>query len=172
MVTARGWLALTGLGVAVLVAGCSSSGGATASGSGGVSERTISGATVLVDSAGQTLYTSDEERSAGKVLCISSSCTRIWAPLILQKGQQPSGPHAVAMDLSVVTRPDGTRQLAYRGAPLYIFTLDHGAGQLNGNGQHDHFDNTDFEWHAVTVNGTAPAPASQPGYTPSGGYHY
>lgn len=168
----RGWLALTGLGAAALVAGCSSSGGSTASGSGGVSERTVSGAAVLVDSAGQTLYTSDQERSAGKVLCISSSCTTIWAPLILQKGQQPSGPQNVAMQLSVLTRPDGMRQLAYRGAPLYIFTLDHGAGQLNGDGQHDHFDNTDFAWHAVTVSGTAPAPTSQPGYSPGGGYHY
>jgi predicted lipoprotein with Yx(FWY)xxD motif len=158
------------MGTAALLAGCSSSGGSTASASGGISERTVSGATVLADGAGQTLYTSDQERSAGKVLCISSSCTRIWAPLILRKGQQPSGPHAVTMDLSVLTRPDGTRQLAYRGAPLYVFTLDHGAGGLSGNGQHDHFDNTDFVWHAVTVNGTAPAQTSQP--SSNGGYHY
>lgn len=169
MNSASGWHALAAAGTVVLVAGCSSSGGSTASGSGGLSERTVSGATVLVDGAGQTLYTSDQERTAGTVLCISSSCTSIWAPLTLAKGEQPSGPHDVAMQLSVITRPDGTRQLAYRGAPLYTFTVDHGPGQLGGNGQHDHFDNTDFVWHAVTVSGAAPT--SQPPYNP-GGYHY
>ena len=58
--------------------------------------------------------------------------------------------------LSLVTRPDHTRQVSYKGAPLYTFTGDKRAGDTKGNGFKDV-----GVWRPVTVSGTSAAP-SQP----------
>src|SRR5438067_8380685 len=117
MSISRSWLTAAGLGAALLAAGCSSSGGSgTSPGAGSattVAIRNVSGTGhVLVDARGRTLYTSDQEKAAGKVLCSTSDCTAIWTPLTLDTGKQPSGPAGVTSQLSVVKRPDGTRQVA------------------------------------------------------------
>ena len=60
-------------------------------------------------------------------------------------------------------------QVTYDAHPLYTFALDHGAGQINGNGKADSFGGTDFTWHAVTVGGTSPTQSPSEG---GGGYGY
>ena len=178
MITSRQWLAVTGLSTLTLLAACSSSAsspsgsGPSGSGTDGttVAVRTVSGAQVLVDGSGRTLYFSEQERAAHKVLCASSGCTAVWVPLTVPAGNQPSGPADVTGELSTLSRSDGGRQVAFNGAPLYTFAFDHAAGQANGNGQHDSFDGVDFSWQAATVAG-APAPSmppTSPGY--GGGY--
>jgi predicted lipoprotein with Yx(FWY)xxD motif len=128
---------------------------------------------VLVDSSGHTLYTSEQEES-GKIVCASSDCEAIWTPLTVQKGEQPTGPSDVAGKLGTVKRPDGSIQVTYKGGPLYTFTFDHSAGQVNGNGTKDSFDGTNFVWHAATATGAAVAPgggSSSPDDS-GGGYGY
>jgi predicted lipoprotein with Yx(FWY)xxD motif len=186
----RGLVGLAGVGVLV-AAGCSSSGGGggTPTGGGGqpggptVSLRTAGGmSNVLADSMGRTLYTSDEE-SAGKILCTTSDCAAIWTPLTVSTGQQPTGPDSISGKLTTFKRPDGKTQVALDGKPLYTFSFDHGAGQVNGNGTKDSFNGTNFTWHAATSAGlastapapssTAPAPSSTapaPSSTDNGGY--
>ena len=44
------------------------------------------------------------------------------------------------------------------GRPLYTFSFDHAAGQVNGDGQQDSFDGTDFTWHLATPAGETAAP--------------
>jgi predicted lipoprotein with Yx(FWY)xxD motif len=159
-------------GAALLISGCSSSGSAPSAGGGGggggattVAVRHVAGGQVLVDDAGRTLYLSDQEKGAGKVLCTSSACQAIWTPLTVPKGEDLSAPSAVAKQLTVVTRPDGTRQVAFGGTPLYLFSFDHAAGDVKGDGQKDSFDGTDFTWHAATARGTVSGP-------PAGGASY
>jgi predicted lipoprotein with Yx(FWY)xxD motif len=167
------WLAVTGLStLALVVASCSSSGTtsspAKAGGATTVAVQTVAGAKVLVDGSGRTLYFSDQESAAHKVLCASSACEAIWSPLTVPSGTQPSGPADVAAALTTVPRPGGGRQVALHGAPLYTFSFDHSAGDANGNGQQDSFDGTDFTWRTATVSGAAAAPPS----SPSGGGGY
>jgi predicted lipoprotein with Yx(FWY)xxD motif len=40
---------------------------------------------------------------------------------------------AAAGKLSIVTRDDGSKQLAYNGMPLYYFAADKAAGDTNGS---------------------------------------
>jgi len=63
-----------------------------------------------------------------------------------------------------VKRPDGRRQVAFRGAPLYRFVQDTKPGQIKGNGFKDV-----GVWRPVTTSGTSTAPASS-NPMPSYGY--
>ena len=168
MTNARGWFAAAGFGVLALVAGCSSGTGNTqpnqAGGGTTVAVRDVSGDQVLVNSSGRTLYTSDQEKAAGKVLCSSTDCLAIWTPLTVAAGQQPTAPSGVT--LSTVSRPDGSTQVEFNGGPLYTFSFDHGAGDVKGENTKDSFAGTHFTWHAATSSG-AVAPnsgRSNPGY--------
>jgi predicted lipoprotein with Yx(FWY)xxD motif len=127
---------------------------------------------VLVNPNGSALYTPEEE-AGGKILC-TGECTSIWAPITVQKGQQPTGPSEIEADLGTVERPDGTVQVTFQGAPLYSFTQE-GAGEVTGDGVEDSFGGTDFIWHAVTsggggggASGSESSDSSQGG----GGYGY
>lgn len=162
------------VGAALVLGACSSSAGYSAGGSaagGGSSSKTVAvrhvaGASVLVDSAGRTLYVSDQEKRLGKVLCASNDCTAVWIPLTVPKGQQLSAPASVARQLTVVARPDGTRQVTLGGTPLYSFAFDHASGDVTGDGQHDSFDGTNFSWHAATASGAVTTPStSGPSYS-------
>ena len=112
--------------------------------------------TILVTLGGRTLYSLSAERN-GRFICSDTTCLSLWKPLHVARGMTPAGING----LSLVTRPDHTRQVAYRGAPLYTFTGDARAGDTKGNGFKDV-----GVWRPVTVSGTS---TSQP---KSGGYRY
>jgi predicted lipoprotein with Yx(FWY)xxD motif len=116
------------------------------------------GQTILVNRNGRTLYSLSVERN-GRFIC-TSSCMSVWKPLVVAKGSVPTG----AAHLSAVQRPDGRRQVAYRGRPLYTFSGDMRAGDVKGNGFKDV-----GPWRPATVSAphsrTAPSP-------PGGGYGY
>jgi predicted lipoprotein with Yx(FWY)xxD motif len=138
-----------------------SSGGGTAS-AGGVSVQSIDGTDVLVDSNDQALYSADEEQG-GKVLC-TGSCTSIWKPVPASEGAgAPSD-----LDLGEVDRPDGAKQLTFKGAPLYTFT-EEGSGELTGDGFKDSFGGTSFTWHAATTTAGASGSSESSGGGSSGG---
>jgi len=89
---------------------------------------------ILVNSAGMTVYTFDKDvAGSGKSVC-NGPCAGIWPPVAV------SG--KVAEPYSVVTRDDGSTQLAYKGKPLYLFASDKAAGDRNG-------DNVKEVWHVV-----------------------
>jgi predicted lipoprotein with Yx(FWY)xxD motif len=141
------------IAAAVTFAACGGSGGgdATAMSSAGtnaVSVKDVGGArTVLVDSAGQALYASDQETAAHKVLC-TGACNSFWEPLTAS-GKMPSS-SSVPGKLGVVKRPDGAMQVTYNGDPVYSFTQDQ-AGEVTGDGFKDAFDGQQFTWHVITV---------------------
>jgi predicted lipoprotein with Yx(FWY)xxD motif len=113
---------------------------------------------VLVDSSGMALY-SPEGESATNVRC-TGACAAVWKPL------RPGA--ATLAGSKVITRPDGTKQLAVGGKPLYTFVQD-SPGSLNGNGASDAFGAKHFSWHAVKKGGAtaaAPAPSSSTSTVP------
>lgn len=170
------------LALAIMLAACGSNGdsggsgggSATAAPSGGgnqaVSVANVGGAgRVLVDSQGRTLYASDQENAAGKVLC-TGSCTSIWKPLTVSGGTPKGG--AVAARLGVMKRPDGSRQVTYNGKLLYTFTQE-GPGEVTGNGVKDSFDGQHFTWHVVTAGNASGSTGSMNGSSGrSSGYGY
>ena len=91
---------------------------------------------VLVAANGMTLYTFDNDKAgSGKSVC-NGPCAGLWPPLMAGATDQPSG------DYSVVTRDDGTHQVAYKGKPLYFYKADQKAGDRTG-------DNFKDVWHIV-----------------------
>jgi len=175
--------ALPALVVGVLaLAGCGSQGSSQSTATSGtgqgagpvVTVSDASGHSVLVTSSGRALYFSDQEN--GQVLCTSGACQAIWTPLTAPSKQSITAPPPLARLIGTVARPDGTTQVTLAGRPLYTFSFDHGAGQVNGDGQKDSFDGTDFTWHVATPSGHAPAATTSPSSpsTPygNGSYNY
>ena len=144
------------VGVAIAIA--ATGGGSSGSNSGGatVSVQKIAGAgSVLVDSKGQALYRSEQEKN-GMVLC-TGSCLSFWQPLTVTG--TPKG-HSLSGKLALVKRPDGGRQVTYNGKLLYSFKLD-SAGQLKGDDFKDAFDGQAFHWHVVRpVGASSSAPTT------------
>jgi predicted lipoprotein with Yx(FWY)xxD motif len=121
----------------------------------------VGGKTILVNRHGMTLYHLSVEKR-GHFICTTSACLGEWHPLVVARGVKPSG----AKSLSVVKRPDGRRQVAYKGGPLYTFDEDHKPGDVKGDGFRDV-----GVWHVVTIAGKpASTPSSGGGY--GGSYSY
>ena len=154
------------LGVSACGGGNSNADAASTSAKHLVSAKTISGATVLVNSRGRAIYSPAQEKS-GKIKC-TASCTAIWPPV--KAGSAKARKNAGVGHLGTVTRPDGKKQLTYKGRPLYTFKPE-GKGKVTGDGVKDSFGGTKFTWHVVKTKKssakTKPAPAPGGGY---GGY--
>ena len=115
------------------------------------------GKTILVNRSGLTLYSLSAERH-GRFICTTAFCLSLWKPLVVAPGVTPTGVHG----LTVVKRPDGKRQVAFRGAPLYRFVQDTKPGDVKGNGFRDV-----GVWRPVTTGAakdSTPEPSSNPSY--------
>ena len=121
---------------------------------------TISGATVLTNTGGFTLYWFAPDTSTTSKC--TGSCSTYWPPV---KGPATAG-SGVTGTLGVITRPDGTMQATYNGHPLYTYVGDSAPGQNKGNG----LNISGGLWYQATVSGGAPAPAASP--SSHGGYGY
>jgi predicted lipoprotein with Yx(FWY)xxD motif len=171
-------LILIGLAAALGLAACGGSDDSddTASGppAGGdtVALSSISGAgEVLVDSAGNALYSPDEEAN-GKIRC-TGSCESEWIPLTVSGSSQPTSSADVDGKLDTVKRPDGSEQVTLDGAPLYTFADDGGPGNVTGDGFSDEFDGQSFTWHVVRAGGSGASATPETSTTttqPEGGY--
>jgi predicted lipoprotein with Yx(FWY)xxD motif len=91
---------------------------------------------MLVSSSGMTLYTFDKDTAgSGKSVC-NGPCATLWPPATAAAGAKPEG------DYTVVMRDDGGMQWAYKGKPLYLYSVDKKAGDMTGNNFKD-------VWHVV-----------------------
>jgi predicted lipoprotein with Yx(FWY)xxD motif len=91
---------------------------------------------MLVDSKGMTVYTFDKDTAnSGKSAC-TGPCATNWPPVM-------AGDAPLSAPYSTVTREDGSKQLAYKGKPLYTFGKDKKAGDKSGDKVKD-------MWHVVT----------------------
>jgi predicted lipoprotein with Yx(FWY)xxD motif len=126
-------------------------------GSGLVSVESVDGTDVLADSQGRTLYTADVEED-GRILC-TGACTSIWDPVESSADDARSASEELGVELGVVMRPDGDRQLTMGRVPLYTFT-EEGPGELEGDGFTDDFEGTTFVWEAAGTGAGSGSPES------------
>ncbi len=89
---------------------------------------------MLVDAKGMTVYTYDKDMD-GKSAC-SGKCAENWPPVMAKDGQPPAAAY------STITRDDGSKQVAYKGKPLYTFVKDKKPGDKTG-------DKVMNAWHVV-----------------------
>ena len=99
---------------------------------------------VLVDSAGKTLYIFTAD-SGGKSVC-NGDCAASWPPL-LGDAAPTLGTGLDAEDFTTITRDDGATQIAFYGQPLYYFAADAAAGDVKGQGLND-------KWYVIGADGT------------------
>ena len=169
------------VGVALVIAACgSSSSSSTAtsaaatsstasSGSGGPSAAVTIGTasgpdgTYLTGASGRALYMWVGD-SPGKSNC-SGSCATAWPPLIVKATPTASG-GVTAADLGTITRSDGTKQVTYKGHPLYYFVVDTGPGTTKGQGS----DSFGAKWWLVAPSGAAITSGASSAVSPPSGY--
>lgn len=113
--------------------------------------------TVLVDTAGKTLYFTDQDMM-GSIKCVGD-CNSLWTPATAPAQAQGT-------DFGTIQRPDGKTQLTFQNKPLYTFMLDKPDQPAFGNNAKDSFGGVDFTWHAIVVK-----PGSAPTTTDDGGYN-
>jgi predicted lipoprotein with Yx(FWY)xxD motif len=113
-----------------------------------VTLRSTSLGKVLVTASGRTLYLFMADKN-GKSAC-AGQCAKFWPPL-LDSAKPTAGAGVKASLLGRTRRADGKMQVTYNRHPLYTFSLDKSAGQVNGEGI-NHFGGL---WWAVSAKGVA-----------------
>ncbi len=83
---------------------------------------------VLATNRGITLYTFANDTMPGMATC-TAACSTNWPPLVALNDAVPTGKWSVAQ------RPDGLKQWAYDGKPLYGWHEDKKAGDTMGEGK-------------------------------------
>jgi len=117
---------------------------------------------VLATSSGRTLYLFMKDKN-GRSACYGQ-CASFWPPL-MKKGRLRAGAGVKAKLLGTTKRKNGTRQVTYKGHPVYLYKLDKGAGQVAGQRQ-NFFGGI---WYAVSAAGSANKKAPPAGGTTTGG---
>lgn len=148
-------LAVGGIALAVLLAGCSSgsgspgspgSGGGSGDGygydmpssdaaqpaSGGVAVAETTLGQVVVDGQGMTAYMYDKDTQGGDTSSCTGACLTQWPP-ILSDSETPEA-DGVTGTLATIDAPGGGHQVTLDGWPLYTVAGDAAAGDVNGQG--------------------------------------
>lgn len=98
----------------------------------------------LANAEGLTLYVFDAEVQG--TICVDQ-CARTWPPLEAKASDKPVG------EWTVLERPEGGRQWAYKGRRVYTFVGDAKPGESEGDQQRGF-------WHAVIYGGARPEVAA------------
>jgi predicted lipoprotein with Yx(FWY)xxD motif len=143
-----GGMAAAGLAVvalALLGVSLAGAGGSTppTAAPGALKTATVSGATVLTNSKGFTLYWFAPDTPATSK-CYGT-CAAYWPPV---PGHATAGP-GVTGTLGMIKRTGGGTQATYDGHPLYTYVGDNGPGQANGN----NLNLNGGLWHVVPAAG-------------------
>ncbi len=153
------------IGVALLAAGCGSSSSSntpstsaaasspstsstTAAAGGAIGTTKARDGTYLTGASGRALYLWVADTN-GKSSC-SGACAQAWPPLTTTGTPSASG-GAISADLGTITRAEGTKQVTYKGHPLYYFAGDPGAGTTTGQGSNQF----GAKWWLVAPSGAA-----------------
>jgi predicted lipoprotein with Yx(FWY)xxD motif len=78
-----------------------------------------------------TVYLREGEK--GNRSACHGACAKAWSPVRTTGRPVAVGGVASAV-LGTISRPDGTKQVTYRGHPLYYFAGDRGSGDWYGQG--------------------------------------
>lgn len=103
--------------------------------------------TYLTGASGRAVYLWSADKP-DKSVC-SATCAQYWPPLTASSMPKVSG-SADAADITLITRPGGSKQIAYKGHPLYYYVADTSAGTTNGEGN----DGFGHKWWLVSPSGS------------------
>ncbi len=106
----------------------------TAAATPGVTVQTKSGKLGTILAAGpkkMTVYLWEGDK--GGASGCSGECAKAWPP-VTTAGAPVAAGSALSADLGTITRSDGTKQVTYKGHPLYFFEKDGDAGDAYGQG--------------------------------------
>jgi predicted lipoprotein with Yx(FWY)xxD motif len=167
-----GVLGVTGI-VALAIAGCggggSTSSSATASATtastpAAAATTAASGATagiatvsVAKSSLGSILVAGPKQRTVylfaadkGPMSMCSGACAEVWPPVITTASPKAAG-GANTADLGTITRSDGTKQVTYKGHPLYYYVGD---GTSGGETSGQAISSFGAPWYVLTPSGS------------------
>ncbi len=82
--------------------------------------------TLLVDTHKMTLYTFDKDKK--NTSNCYGDCAAKWPPLLGETGME------LEPGYKLIDRKDGTKQVAYKGQPLYLWFKDEKPGDMTGDG--------------------------------------
>jgi predicted lipoprotein with Yx(FWY)xxD motif len=99
----------------------------------------------LTDTSGKTLYFFTKD-TPGVSTC-TGTCLGLWPAFNAEPVTAPSVLNP--SDFTSVTRYDGVKQTAYKGRPLYYYSIDAKPGDAKGQG----FNNV---WYVATTTGSTP----------------
>jgi predicted lipoprotein with Yx(FWY)xxD motif len=89
------------------------------------------------------------EADKGPASACSGACAKAWPP-VTTSGAPTAAGAAVNADLATITRADGTKQVTYKGHPLYFFVKDGDSGDAYGQGAHAF----GAGWYVLKPNGS------------------
>ena len=89
------------------------------------------GKAILVDSKGMTLYISDKDPMNQSACDTNATCAKAW-PAYYVTGTPTAGTGLNKAMFTTITAPNGQKQLAVNGKPLYYWFQDTAAGQASG----------------------------------------
>lgn len=117
----------------------------------------------LTDSAGRTLYYFDKDTP--QTSACTDNCLANWPAYGASAGKVPSTLNAA--DFGTITRPDGSKQAAFKGYALYYFVKDTKHGDATGQNVNQAWFVVDpAKFSGTTAGQAAPAvPAEQTGKT-------
>ena len=93
---------------------------------------TVSAGKTLTGEDGKTLYFfKADTKGSGKSTC-NADCATNWPPYTLDPDETLKPTSDASGTVTMITRDDGTKQVAYNGWPLYYFKGDKAAGDANG----------------------------------------
>jgi len=75
------------------------------------------------------------EGDHGSTSACTGTCAQVWPP-VTTAATATAGGAAITADLGTITRSDGTKQVTYKGHPLYFFAKDKDDGDAYGQGVH------------------------------------
>jgi predicted lipoprotein with Yx(FWY)xxD motif len=101
---------------------------ATAAGGAVHTATTANFGTILVDSSGRSLYYFDKDTKSA--IACTGQCATKWPPLVISSSASPGS----MTGLATTKRPDGSTQVTYKDHPLYLYSGDSKAGDVNGDG--------------------------------------
>jgi predicted lipoprotein with Yx(FWY)xxD motif len=73
------------------------------------------------------------EGDKGSESACTGACEQVWPPVTVSSAPT-AGAGAVSGDLGTITRSDGTKQVTYKGHPLYTYVKDRDDGDAYGQG--------------------------------------
>lgn len=116
-----------------------------------VTQHASFGPILTVDGKSVYLFTSDP--AGGTATACLEACAAAWPPVLVPDASEPTAGAGLTGALTTFERPDGGRQVAYAGHPLYFFAQDTAPGDTTGQG-------VGGVWFLVTPAGDAVAEAA------------